>query len=136
MNCVACKEPMVVLELNQIEIDHCVSCGGIWLDSGELEAMLGDAEEVKAMLTQFAAGSRIEQGKRKCPICGKKMEVVAADKEGNLLIDRCRLHHGIWFDRGELSKILDLFDRDRHSQIHNLLKDIFSENLNEHGAHK
>ncbi len=127
---------MVVLELNQIEIDHCISCGGIWLDSGELEAMLEDPEEVKAMLAQFAAGCTVELGKRKCPICGKRMEIVAANKEGNLLIDRCRSHHGIWFDRGELNKVLDLFEPNHHSQIHNLLKGIFSKNPNEPGAHK
>ncbi len=135
MNCIACKEPMVVLELNQIEIDHCLNCGGVWLDSGELEAMLGDPEEVKAMLARFAAGRNIEQGKRKCPICLKKMQVVAADTDGNLRIDRCRSGHGIWFDRGELNKILDLFDVDRHSRIHNLLKDIFSDNPTEPEAH-
>ena len=130
MNCVHCKEPMVVLELDQIEIDHCLSCGGIWLDSGELEMMLGDPGEVREMLTQFAAGRDIEKGKRKCPICLKKMEVVAADKEGNLRIDRCRFNHGIWFDRGELEMVIDLFDRDKQSAIHKLLRNIFSENAN------
>ena len=37
MNCPACKNSMVILELNQVEIDYCTACKGIWLDSGELE---------------------------------------------------------------------------------------------------
>ena len=27
---------MITLELQEVEIDHCIECGGIWLDSGEL----------------------------------------------------------------------------------------------------
>jgi hypothetical protein len=27
MDCPACREPMVVLELRDVEIDHCLSCG-------------------------------------------------------------------------------------------------------------
>ena len=45
MICPVCKNPMVVLELDQIEIDHCLNCGGIWLDAGELELLLETEEE-------------------------------------------------------------------------------------------
>jgi len=31
---------MMVLELNEVEVDFCSRCGGVWLDSGELEAVL------------------------------------------------------------------------------------------------
>jgi len=34
MICPVCKKPMLVLELQQIEIDYCQECGGIWLDEG------------------------------------------------------------------------------------------------------
>ena len=41
MDCPVCKnEPMIVLELNDVEIDYCLSCKGIWLDTGELELLL------------------------------------------------------------------------------------------------
>ena len=36
---------MVILELNEVEIDFCTGCNGIWLDSGELDLLLEDAEE-------------------------------------------------------------------------------------------
>ncbi len=36
MDCPACKKAMITLELADVEIDHCISCGGIWLDNGEL----------------------------------------------------------------------------------------------------
>ena len=37
MDCPNCSDPMVVLEIEQVELDHCLSCGGVWLDAGELE---------------------------------------------------------------------------------------------------
>ena len=40
--CPVCKEPMLVLELDTVEIDHCARCGGTWLDAGELERIAGD----------------------------------------------------------------------------------------------
>lgn len=45
MICPVCKEPMVVLELDQVEIDHCINCGGIWFDAGELELLLETEKE-------------------------------------------------------------------------------------------
>ena len=45
MECMVCQEPMIVLELDDIEIDYCVICAGIWLDAGELELLLEDSKE-------------------------------------------------------------------------------------------
>ena len=47
MNCPACKNAMITLELADVEIDHCVGCGGIWLDAGELELLMEAPEEAK-----------------------------------------------------------------------------------------
>ncbi len=42
MDCPFCNNQLVILELNQIEIDYCTSCHGIWLDNGELELLMQD----------------------------------------------------------------------------------------------
>ena len=37
MDCPVCKESaMITLELDDVEIDYCTQCEGIWLDAGEL----------------------------------------------------------------------------------------------------
>lgn len=126
MNCVVCKEPMVVLELDEVEIDHCLTCRGIWLDSGELELLLGDPAEVNSMLAQLAANEEAASGKRRCPICRKKMEIVSVSGERPVRIDRCRKHHGLWFDSGELEEVLTAFDIDKHSKALSLLRDMFA----------
>ncbi|NIV72594.1 MAG: hypothetical protein GWN16_11560, partial [Calditrichae bacterium] len=37
MLCPVCKKPMMILEYNEVELDYCPICGGVWLDQGELE---------------------------------------------------------------------------------------------------
>ncbi len=87
MNCVACNEPMVVLEIAEVEIDHCLACGGVWLDSGEIELLLGDEHEAKKLLQQIGSRENRQHGKRKCPICLKKMEIVI----GRIRMTKCNL---------------------------------------------
>ncbi len=53
MNCPVCHDPMVVLEWDQAEVDHCLSCKGTWLDRGELELLLESNEEKNQILSSF-----------------------------------------------------------------------------------
>ena len=45
-----------------------------------------------------------------------------------VIIDRCPKHHGLWFDKGELEKIIKMNYIDKASKVLNLLKDIFGKN--------
>ncbi|MCL4278881.1 MAG: zf-TFIIB domain-containing protein, partial [Ignavibacteriaceae bacterium] len=45
MLCPVCNNPMIVLELEQVEVDYCTNCAGVWLDAGELELLLESHEE-------------------------------------------------------------------------------------------
>jgi Zn-finger nucleic acid-binding protein len=44
---------MITLELADVEIDYCTDCGGIWLDAGELELLLGNPEQAEKLLNSF-----------------------------------------------------------------------------------
>ena len=99
MDCPVCKYPMIVLELNRVEIDYCQKCSGIWLDKGELELLLDTEQERTALFNSFKLDNTAKEKKRKCPICLKKMDKVRLE---GILIDKCRLGHGLWFDKGEL----------------------------------
>ena len=125
MICPVCENPMVELELDQIEIDHCLHCGGIWLDTGELELLL-ETDEDRERLKNFLIedGSVIEK-KYPCPICNKKMTKVFVGEEKKILIDRCKKNHGLWLDKGELESVIELSSQNRESKIINLLKQMF-----------
>jgi uncharacterized protein len=40
MNCPVCNTELRIAERQGIEIDHCPSCRGIWLDRGELDKII------------------------------------------------------------------------------------------------
>ena len=44
MKCPNCNETLLISERNNVEIDYCPSCRGVWLDRGELDKMLEFAE--------------------------------------------------------------------------------------------
>ena len=126
MDCPVCKNAMITMELAEVEIDHCVECGGIWLDAGELELLLGQPERAKELLASFQVDTSATEKRRRCPICEKKMrKILVGISEPALLIDKCRRGDGLWFDKGELQDILDRARLDKDNKIRKLLADMF-----------
>ena len=117
---------MITLELNDVEIDHCVNCAGIWLDAGELEMLIEDAHKASSLLASFHVSGDSTEKPRRCPICRKKMhKILVQSSDTPLLIDKCRRNHGLWFDRGELDDILARARLDKDNKIRRLLADMF-----------
>ena len=129
MICPVCKEPMVVLELEQIEIDYCISCGGIWLDAGELELLLETEQERARLLNLLIEDSSVKEKSYHCPICRKKMNKVFVGEERKILIDKCKRNHGLWLDKGELEQVIQLSSQNSESKIINLLKQMFESKM-------
>jgi Zn-finger nucleic acid-binding protein len=128
MDCPVCKNAMITLELREVEIDYCIDCGGIWLDAGELELLLGEPEKAKQLLDSFKIDSSSTEKPRKCPICRKKMQkVIVGSSKPTLLIDRCRRADGLWFDKGELHDIFERANLDKDNKIQKLLNDMFGQ---------
>lgn len=125
MDCPVCREAMIVLELDEVEIDYCADCGGIWLDAGELELLLADGAEKDSLLSSFQPDKKNTEIKRRCPICLKKMEKVLCGRDTRILIDKCRKNDGIWFDKGELEDLIEMASLDKNNRILNLLKEMF-----------
>lgn len=120
---------MIILELNKIELDYCVSCKGIWLDAGELELILEDETVYVNLLNKFNKANNSEEEAKPCPICAGGMDkVVCLSKEGNekdITIDQCKDGHGLWFDQGELKEIINNVDLDEENKIIKLMDDMF-----------
>jgi len=45
MICPRCGNLMDIEKADEIEVDVCLTCGGVWLDSGELEELKTKSEE-------------------------------------------------------------------------------------------
>jgi len=39
MICPVCRQSMLDIEYNNIELDYCEKCKGVWFDAGELELL-------------------------------------------------------------------------------------------------
>ncbi|MEW6086772.1 MAG: zf-TFIIB domain-containing protein [bacterium] len=127
MNCPSCKNPMVILELEDVEVDHCFSCGGIWLDAGELELLMGTSSEKECLLTLFETCEVTKEKSINCPICLKKMKkVLYGNEEKKIRLDKCVKNDGIWFDKGELNEVLKIGGTGKDNKIINLLKEMFA----------
>ncbi len=110
MICPTCKSDMIVVEHDNIELDYCTECNGVWFDAGELDLMLQSIDIdsggslLKGMLNAPEAES--PEKKRKCPICGSKMKKTTTGENRKILIDVCPQGDGLWFDGGELSLLI------------------------------
>ncbi len=130
MNCPHCKKSMIVLELEQVEIDHCLSCSGIWLDAGELELLLGSPAGQKTILHSFHPSANVKENKRRCPVCFKSMQKINCGTAQEIFIDKCPAGHGLWFDTGELERILLAGNLDKEGKSLALLQKMFAKKLN------
>lgn len=45
MNCPNCQETLLMTVRNNVEIDYCPKCRGIWLDRGELDKLLAHDQD-------------------------------------------------------------------------------------------
>ena len=106
MKCPVDKSVMLVVEHRRIELDFCDKCRGVWLDSGELELLIAVLISEGARVPPLEVDQSIKKPLRKCPICGTRMEKAWVGQEPKALIDRCPRGHGLWFDAGELQKVL------------------------------
>jgi uncharacterized protein len=110
MRCPIEKSDMIVVEHQNIELDFCLKCRGVWFDSGELDLLVSVLKSEGAELTHqellTTQTAEVNEDKRKCPMCGRKMDKVWIGKEPRVLIDSCPQGDGLWFDGGELHQVL------------------------------
>ena len=93
---------MAVVEREQVELDFCPSCGGIWFDSEDLEALLR-AGGLEADVLASAAPAETAEKKRRCPRCRKKMRKLGSS---GVIVDSCPGGDGLWLDGGELATLV------------------------------
>ena len=74
MKCPNCNETLLMTHRNNIEIDYCPSCRGVWLDKGELDKLLDyETRAANQLQPTYTDGQqehyehRDEQSNRKLP---------------------------------------------------------------------
>lgn len=103
MNCIKCDGTLRLTRVENVEVDQCDTCNGIWFDSGELAKIVG-ARDVEALRTKAHATKEADQKRAHCPRCkGEGKLVQIASLTSDIHIDTCAVCGGEWLDGGELA---------------------------------
>ena len=107
MQCPRDHADLVPEQMHGIEVDHCPTCNGRWLDHRELDALEATRadEEQRRATVQYAR----RESDLHCPVCGKRM-VAFNYRAYDLEIDTCEEEHGFWLDAGEEGRVRDIID--------------------------
>ena len=107
MKCPKCKtETLSEFFVEEVAVDRCSACDGIWFDAQELRQLLAeDARQVASLrlgsVTETAEGKK----KRQCPRDGAELMRVYSAVDRSVIIDACAECRGIWLDGGEFQKL-------------------------------
>jgi len=108
LNCPRDNTPLAAEHHHGIEVDHCPTCNGRWLDYHELDQLEATvpstAEERRATITYGERRSEI-----RCPVCGDPMTAFNY-RAYNLELDVCPQEHGYWLDAGEEGRVRDIIE--------------------------
>ncbi len=89
---------MMAGRLRSTSLDRCGSCRGLWLDGGELAALLGTPADLPP-------GGTGRPTDRSCPRCGVPLAERRYRRDSEVLVDACGRCGGVFLDKGELPRI-------------------------------
>lgn len=104
--CPKCGATMEEVEFEDVVLDRCTGCAGIWFDVDEHARLMtqGGSEDVD---TGDAAEGRKQDATRDidCPKCGLRMLHRSALKARRIDYEQCGRCHGAYFDAGEFTEM-------------------------------
>lgn len=102
MNCPKCLKELGPMVLDNVCMEFCVGCRGLWFEQEESAFM---AELTNDFPNPQSARSEGKSTRYACPRCRAKLEEVLFAPPHRVLLDFCRSCHGVWLDKGELRKV-------------------------------
>jgi len=105
VNCPKCRtEPMRPEVHEGIAVDRCPACRGMWLDKGELHALLERQLGHVADTMAFSAMSdTMDTVEGHCERCDRPM--TPALGPGDMRVDHCEACGAVFLDQGELASL-------------------------------
>ncbi len=109
--CPRCRIEMRPVSIGETNVQECERCSGLWVDVPSFEEIYADREEQAAVLGAASPArvndvNKIEKVRYSpCPVCKQLMNRMNFDRSG-VILDICK-GHGVWFDRDELTRIVE-----------------------------
>jgi Zn-finger nucleic acid-binding protein len=97
-----------------VDIETCPHCFGVWLDHSKLSEIIAKRERTWSgnavrKVMEITGTSGIPESERHrnlyCPNCISKLVPTNYQNNSGIIIDICTHGHGVWLDRGELSRV-------------------------------
>ena len=111
-DCPRCRIEMASLTIGSTPVRECEQCLGLWLDVASFEKLCTDREQQSVVLgTASPAPTHAVRETSKvhyvpCPECSQLMNRINFARCSGVIVDICK-GHGTWFDRDELSRIVE-----------------------------
>ena len=113
LKCPRCKIDMTSITLGTMAMRECERCIGLWVEVAAFEKICADREEQSAVLgtASPAPAHQVRPADLEsvryvpCPQCGVLMNRINFARCSGVIVDICK-GHGTWFDRDELSGIV------------------------------
>jgi membrane associated rhomboid family serine protease len=100
--CPKCGNPMLPVRIEDVTVDVCSGCQGIWFDPGELTRAAGiECSEAAGGVEMMAA----LQTDRRCAACGTMLLEREFSAGSGTRVDQCPQCRGIYLDRGEMARL-------------------------------
>jgi Zn-finger nucleic acid-binding protein len=110
--CPRCRSDMVLATIGSAAVLECERCLGLWLDVPSFVKICADREQQSAVLgvalhaPTSAAHETSKVNYVPCPECSQLMNRMNFARCSGVIVDICK-KHGTWFDRDELSRIVE-----------------------------
>lgn len=98
--------------VEEVEVDYCPDCHGLWLDQDEIQALgaksdaaLEELRELVASPDDESPGQSPPSTDAACPACSGRLSQAIL---GTFVVEHCTACGGIYLDRGELDRAMYL----------------------------
>lgn len=122
MKCLNDQEELEKILFNNVEVDFCPKCLGMWFDEDELRMVKDNKDKSLNWLDidLWRDRSRFEvfHTNRYCPDCRVGLSEIKYD-ESKIKIDFCKKCQGVWLDRGEFKQIMNYLKQKSDYEILN-----------------
>jgi PAT family beta-lactamase induction signal transducer AmpG len=124
MRCPKCRADMEQLVYDDVEIDRCTFCKGLWFDAGEI-GLLHNKEAAAAIDTGDQKTGKMHNtvNNYPCPRCAGEMVHMVDAKQTHIRYEECNACKGSFFDAGEFADLSEFTISDIFKRIYKPQRD-------------